>query len=70
MSGVTLYFTFHSLRKSVPNGAFVHTDYTLQQLEDPEYYFCLHLAYWEKKMQKNTWGLAQAKSRDLLKSLH
>jgi len=48
----------------------LHTDYVLQQLKDPEYYFCLHLAYWEKKMQKNTWVLTQAKSSDLLKSLH
>lgn len=44
-----------------------HTDYTLQQLEDPQYYFCLSLAYWEKKMQKNMWVLAGAKSSDLLK---
>lgn len=48
----------------------LQTDYVLQQLEDPKYYFCLHLAYREKKMQKNTWVLAQAKSSDLLKSLH
>lgn len=45
----------------------LHPDYVLQQLEDPQYYFCLPLAYWEKKMQKNTWVLAGAKSSDLLK---